>query len=115
MKIIRVTEDQFDSIWNKLTPMQRTNVGVADRNIALYAYNAMVIVADDLPILDLPDLGDNLSLAALHYFAKNLTMEGYVSKARPPSMPMSVYYEYLAKEAKKNEDAEAGQTGATNG
>ena len=103
MKIIRVTEDQFNSIWDKMTPMQRTRLDIAERNITLYSSNAVIVVAgeDTFPVVDLPEAAKSLS--AVRYFAQKGTLDGFTPAPEPPKLPLSKYYEALAEAARKQE------------
>ena len=55
MKIITVTEKQFEQVWSKMTPMQRVSSSGTARHVFLYPQNAMIVVGVDVEVGSIED------------------------------------------------------------
>lgn len=74
MKILLMTEDELDVIWQKLQPQQRFNCGLSCPHVWLPMRNTLVLAKRELEILDhkIEDI-QNFTLKEFYRF---LTPEG---------------------------------------
>jgi hypothetical protein len=54
MTIIEVTEDQFESAFQRAFPAQRTSANTSCRSLMLYSQNVMVVVKGEVTMKEFP-------------------------------------------------------------
>jgi hypothetical protein len=53
MKIVEVTEKQFNEIWQRLLPAQRVMGQMTGRNIVLYPLDALIVIEGEAQVYSL--------------------------------------------------------------
>lgn len=66
MRLVLVTEEQFNELWNRLTPVNRVQTDFPGANMYMKSMDALVVVRSDTDIVDVSGGEEPISLAAIH-------------------------------------------------